>query len=75
MKPHGATGQAHRADIAYLTDRVLVNTGKPQVYGTQFQSEGGIRKPRPIRDPENVDERRNEMGLTTLAEYTEFLHT
>ena len=75
MKPHGATGRAHRADIAYLTDRVLVNRGMAQVYGTQFHSVAGVRKPRPIQDLEHVDERREEMGLTTLKEYAAFLDT
>ncbi len=75
MEAHKDTGQVSRADTAYLTDRVLVNDGKPQVYGTQFHSVGGHRRPRPIRNPERVDQRRKEMGLITLEEYTEFLHT
>ena len=75
MEAHRATGQVSRADIAYLTDRVLVNQGKSQVYGTQFHSVGGVRKPRPIQNLEHVEERRKEMGLTTLEEYTKFLDT
>lgn len=75
MEANRITGRVHLADIAYLTDRVLVNTGKPQVYGTQFHSEGGTRTPRPIRDVETVNERRGAMGMGTIEEYAAFLHT
>ena len=69
------TGQVRREDLAYLTDRVLVNEGKEQTYGTQFHVAGGVRQPRPIRDAEKVDERRKVMGLSTLDEYAEFMNT
>ncbi len=75
MEAHKSDDQVARADLAYLTDRVLVNQGKPQVYGTQFHVVEGERKPRPIRDPENVDTRRESVGLKTLKEYTEFMNT
>ena len=75
MKAHAETGQVSHADIAYLTDRVHVNEEKPQVFGTQFHVVEGVRKPRPIRDSERVDERRKSMGLSTLNEYTEFMNT
>jgi Family of unknown function (DUF6624) len=57
------------ADIAYLTDRVLVAEKKKQVYGTQLQGQGGTFTPHPIEDAANVDKRRAEVGLTPLAEY------
>ena len=50
-----------RPHVAYLYDRVAVNEGRPQRYGTQFD--------RPIELPEGVDDRRAEMGLGTLADY------
>lgn len=64
-------GEVTPVDIAYLEDRVRVNTGKPQLYGTQFyeDKEAGYYGPRPIEDPEHVDERRASLGLETLAEY------
>lgn len=49
--------------LAYLTDRVCVSSGVMQIYGTQFGY--------PIADPEQVDERRLAVGLSTLAEYLE----
>ncbi len=69
-----AAGDASPGDLAYLTDRVLVAEGKPQVYGTQVSIEDGIVTPRtPIEDEENVDVRRAEAGLGTLEEYYEEL--
>lgn len=57
---------------AYLTDRVLVNSGKKQIYGTQFhQNKNGKLEPHPIEDRINVDKRRKEVGLEKLADYTE----
>lgn len=60
------------SNIAYLTDRVFVNNGKPQVYGTQFQSfpDEDKYRPRPTIDPKNVNQRRNEVGLETIEEYS-----
>lgn len=63
------------ADVAYLTDRVLVNEGRPQRYGTQFHVSNGRFQPRPMEDPDKVDVRRKAMGLQTLKEYTSFMDT
>ena len=46
--------------------------GKPQVYGTQFKIKGQELIPAPIEDEQNVDRRRAEVGLPSLAEYLEF---
>jgi hypothetical protein len=62
-------GEVEPADIAYLTDRVLVGDKKKQRYGTQLVGEKGTFKPEPIEDEANVDKRRAEMGLGTLKEY------
>ncbi len=64
-----AQGEATAVELAYLTDRVRVAQGKPQVYGTQFRTENGEFGPAPIEDPDNVDKRRQAIGLGTLAEY------
>lgn len=61
-------GEVDQKDIAYLEDRVRVNTGQPQIYGTQFRWEGGNKPIQDIEDIENVDERRRVVGLNTLAE-------
>jgi hypothetical protein len=57
------------ANLAYLTDRVLVAQKKPQRYGTQARPEGGKMVPFPIEDEAKVDERRAELGLAPLADY------
>jgi len=56
-------------DVAYLTDRVRVNHGELQVYGTQFHEVDGLLQPRPIENADQVDQRRLSVGLPTLAEY------
>jgi hypothetical protein len=65
-----AQGEAQAVEHAYLYDRVAVNEGKPQRWGTQFDS---ANRPHPIEDAAHVDERRKAIGLPTLAEYARFL--
>jgi hypothetical protein len=60
--------------VAYLTDRVLVAEGHPQIYGTQFKPENGHMVPFPIQDEEHVDERRKEVGLSSLEEYRQMIN-
>lgn len=60
--------EVSRTDVAMLEDRVRVNSGRPQLYGTQFTQKGGAHVPRAIEDPDTVDERRASMGLGTLEE-------
>jgi hypothetical protein len=62
-------GEVSKADLAYLTDRVLVGEKKKQRYGTQMQGQGGKWVPLPIEDEASVDKRRAEVGLQPLAEY------
>jgi hypothetical protein len=65
-----AAGEVSPANIAYLEDRVRLAEGHPQVYGTQFYAdEAGNFGPRPIEDPDHVDERRKAVGLQPLSEY------
>jgi hypothetical protein len=63
-------GEASPQDYAYLLDRVRLQDGKPQLYGTQFvQDSKGRLILQPLKDPEDVDERRRKVGLMPLAEY------
>ncbi|AWS49137.1 hypothetical protein DKM19_42945 [Streptosporangium sp. 'caverna'] len=62
-------GQAKPSDLAYLIDRVHVGEKRLQVYGTQYHSPDGILMPRPIEDPERLDERRAQVGLEPHADY------
>jgi hypothetical protein len=62
-------GEADAAHLAYLEDRVRVNAGQPQLYGTQFTSAGGTPGPCPIEDPGRLDQRRAQAGLEPFADY------
>jgi hypothetical protein len=67
--------EVSQRDLAYLTDRVLLAEGKQQIYGTQMDSANGQWVPRPLEDPDNVDQRRAERGLEPLAEYIKQLES
>lgn len=63
-------GEVSKQDIAFLEDRVRVNTGRPTLYGTQFYNDQqGIFGPQPIEDRDTLDERRAAVGLGNFAEY------
>jgi len=59
-------------DIAYLVDRVAVNKGEKQTYGTQFfTNEAGELVPRPIKDRKRLNTRRRKMGLEPFETYAQ----
>lgn len=62
-------GEAQPLRYAKMKDRLLVEEGKEQMYGTQVRFENMIRKPYPILDPKQVDQRRAEIGLGPLSPY------
>jgi len=63
-------GQGDPTELAYLVDRVAVNEGEPQTYGSQIRCRGGEPEPAtPIVDPERIDDTRAAIGLGTLDEY------
>ena len=68
-----AKGDVDQINLAFLEDRVRVNEGRLQLYGTQFFGEGENYGPRPIEDQDHVDERRKAVGMESLAEYTKIL--
>ena len=55
-------------NIAYLTDRILMYEGKPQIYGTQYKWSGDTLRLWMTDDIEHVDERRASVGLETVSE-------
>lgn len=61
--------------LAYLTDRVNMNEGRPQIYGTQWIQESGKFCLYAVEDIENLDQRRSQMGLCTIAEYKKQLQS
>lgn len=67
-----AAGDAEAAQLAMLRDRVLVNEGHPQRYGTQIAGvDGGAPVPWPCESPEDLDARRAEVGLEPFAVHVE----
>ena len=69
MEPLVKKNQVGKSDFAYLWDRVAVNNCKKQRYGTQIESKDGKWQPKPVEDPKNLDKRRAEVGLTSIAYY------
>jgi hypothetical protein len=60
-------GEASPIDLAHLTDRVLLASGEPQLYGTQVTVHEGQYVPARLREPETVDARRAAIGLNPIA--------
>lgn len=61
-------GNAEPWHLAFLTDRILMNQGKKQVYGTQkiITKNPETSYIIPLENPEKVDELRKEIGLDPL---------
>ncbi|NSL85683.1 hypothetical protein ECE50_002500 [Chitinophaga sp. Mgbs1] len=63
--------KADPVSLAYLTDRIAVLEGAPQLFGTQFDwDENGALSPNHFDDVTRVNERRKRIGLNTLEEQT-----
>ena len=62
-------GEIHKRDLAVLTDRALVRSGRPQRYGNSFSILDGRLVADPIEDEAAVDARRAAIGLPPMAEY------
>jgi hypothetical protein len=66
--------KADAKNLAYLTDRIAVFEGRPQLYGTQFDwDENGSLSPNLLDDFAKVNERRKKVGLNSLKEQTEII--
>ena len=62
-------GEAQPLRYAKMRDRLLVEEGKKQLFGTQWKFENSERVPHPIEEPEYVDKRRADIGLGPLDIY------
>jgi len=64
-------GKAQASNLALLEDRVALGQGKKQIYGSQIgrDPETQLYYVSPLEDPDNVDKRREAVGLQPLAEY------
>lgn len=69
MRVAVADEEADPSQLAFLEDRVALNQGRAQIYGSQIGCVDGEAVPGPIEDEENVDARRAEVDLEPLADY------
>ena len=68
-------GRIFRKNYAYLHDRVAVNTGEKQKYGTQIKCQGANVVPHELISQDLVNAYRQEMELGPLDEYLDlFTH-
>jgi tetratricopeptide (TPR) repeat protein len=69
-------GKVNPHHYPYLLDRILVNKGLKQIFGTQMDNDkDNILVPRPIENETMVDNLRQCFGLNLLKEYTDFMRT
>ncbi len=69
-------GDMDGQSYAYLYDRIKINSGKKQLYGTQFAKVDPINKTielAPTEDLENLDIRRMKIGMMPIEMYKEFM--
>jgi hypothetical protein len=64
-------GNVSGKNYAFLTDRVQIAQGKPQIFGTQldYNTDIGQAFPKSLTDSINVNKRRKEIGLEPVEEY------
>ena len=65
-------GDLDGASYAYLYDRIKINSGNPQRYGTQFSMVDPVNKTVELaatEDLENLDQRRREKGMMPIELY------
>src|SRR5688572_29264811 len=62
-----------KAEFAGLYDRLRVEAGMKQLFGTQAVSMGGFLILYPIEDQAKVNSRRSEFGLSNLEDYIKHL--
>ena len=69
-------GKAQSQNLALLEDRILMNQGKPQIYGSQVRlnEKTGKNEFFPILDEPNVNKRRASVGLQPLEDYAKLFH-
>jgi hypothetical protein len=52
--------------LAYLQDRIRLDQGLPQIYGTQFEVSEGVKKLYPVESVHVIDSLRKSVGLVPL---------
>ncbi|MEO6523969.1 MAG: DUF6624 domain-containing protein [Mucilaginibacter sp.] len=75
MQVHVARQNADAKNFAYLTDRVRINTGRKQLYGTQvtYNLNSCQATPKRLADSLTVNKRRKEIGLEPIEAYLNWM--
>jgi len=63
-------GDLSKQQYALMKDRMLMDEGKPQIYGSQIKN-GKLYK---LKNPETVNERRKKMGMGTIEDYLKYFN-
>jgi len=63
-------GDLSKQQYALMKDRMLMDDGKPQLYGSQIKN-GKLYK---LENPKSVNERRKEMGMEPIEDYLKYFH-
>jgi hypothetical protein len=63
LEKSAKAGQSSMSDLASMQDRMLVDAGKKQLYGTQRTLKGKVY---PVEDLEHLNQRRREVGLKRI---------
>ena len=68
MQAAVGNNKTSKTGLAYLQDRILMRQGKKQHYGTQYKidSVSKVMKLWEIEDPENLNKRRETIGLSPM---------
>lgn len=75
LEPLALEKEVEPWDVALLYDRVAINTGRPQRYGSQGRCVArNVWGPQPLEDEARVDEFRASVELPPLAEYAAHMH-
>ncbi len=64
-------GEATKKQVAWLTDRIRFNEGKPQVYGTVYDWNESGELYCEVEEPERVDQLRESIGLPPFKQSLE----
>lgn len=72
MREAVKNGNARADQLALLEDRLPLRQGRKQIYGSQIGQDPDTKNMYvcPLKDPDNVDVRRAQVGLPPLQEYT-----
>jgi VWFA-related protein len=62
-------GDAEKGEVADLVDRMRVDSGRKQLFGTQVKVIDGFLVLAPIESEAQVDDRRKQFGLPPLADH------